>query len=152
MTHQQTRKQILKHNRQSGFSTLELMMAIVVLAIAVIGASLIPALSLGRNTDAKTYAANVAREVLDTYRGVWLNRTTFKNSSKPDLPTGLRFGCTVADPIVEKLKFDDLDASYKLIPTTGVPVMQRVTVTVQCNQKTKVELSTLIGDPQPGSS
>ena len=142
-------KQTHKHHRQSGFSTLELMMAIVVLAIAVIGASLIPALSLGRNTDAKTYAANIAREVLDTYRGVWLNRTTFKNGDEPIPPTGLRFGCTVAKPIVEKLAFD---ASYNLIPTAGVPVMQRVTVTVQCNQNTKVELSTLIGDPQPGSS
>jgi type II secretory pathway pseudopilin PulG len=149
VTHQQIRNQTRKQRRQSGFSTLELMMAIVVLAIAVIGASLIPALSLGRNTDAKTYAANVAREVLDTYRGVWLNRTTFKNSDKPNPPTGLRFGCTVADPIVEKL---DFDASYNLIPTTGVPVMQRVTVTVQCNQNTKIVLSTLIGDPQPGSS
>jgi type II secretory pathway pseudopilin PulG len=149
MTHQQARKQ----RRQSGFSTLELMMAIVVLAIAVIGASLIPALSLGRNTDSKTYAANVAREVLDTYRGVWLNRTDFKNSNEPDdLPTGLRFGCTIAKPVVEKLDFDKFDASYKLIPTAGVPVMMRVTVTVQCNQNTKIELSTLIGDPQPGSS
>jgi type II secretory pathway pseudopilin PulG len=146
---EQIRKQTHKQNRQSGFSTLELMMAIVVLAIAVIGASLIPALSLGRNTDAKTYAANVAREVLDTYRGVWLSRTTFKNGDEPILSTGLRFGCTIAKPIVETL---DFDSNYELIPTTGVPVIRRVTVTVQCNQKTKVELSTLIGDPQPGSS
>jgi type II secretory pathway pseudopilin PulG len=147
------RKQILKPTRkqyrQSGFSTLELMMAIVVLAIAVIGASLIPALSLGRNTDAKTYAANVAREVLDTYRGVWLNRTTFQKGNEPIPPINLRFGCTIAKPIVENLAFN---SSYNLIPTPGVPVMRRVTVTVQCNQKTKIELSTLIGDPQPGSS
>jgi Tfp pilus assembly protein PilV len=67
------------NRKQSGFSTLELMLSIVVLAIAVIGASLIPALSLGRNTDGKTYAANIAREVLDSYRGIWLNRTDFQN-------------------------------------------------------------------------
>jgi type II secretory pathway pseudopilin PulG len=135
--------------KQAGFSTLELMMAIVVLAIAVIGASLIPALSLGRNTDAKTYAANVAREVLDTYRGVWLNRKTFQDGDVPDVPGGLRFGCSVAAPVVEKLEFD---ASYNLVLTAGTPLMQRVTVTVQCNQNTKIELSTLIGDPQPGGS
>ena len=139
------------HNRrQSGFSTLELMMAIVVLAIAVIGASLIPALSLGRNTDAKTYAANVAREVLDTYRGIWLNRDSFQKGLQPvpNVPTGLRFGCVVAAPTIEAL---ELDASYDLVPTAGTPVMRRVSVSVQCGQKTKVELSTLIGDPQPGS-
>ena len=137
-------------HKQSGFSTLELMMAIVVLAIAVIGASLIPALSLGRNTDAKTYAANVAREVLDTYRGVWLNRDSFQKGLKPmpDVPTGLRFGCVVAPPDIEAL---ELDASYDLVLTAGTPVMRRVSVSVQCGQKTKVELSTLIGDPQPGS-
>ena len=139
------------HNRrQSGFSTLELMMAIVVLAIAVIGASLIPALSLGRNTDAKTYAANVAREVLDTYRGIWLNRDSFQKGLQPvpNVPTGLRFGCVVAAPAIEAL---ELDASYDLVPTAGTPVMRRVSVSVQCGQKTKVELGTLIGDPQPGS-
>ena len=136
--------------RQSGFSTLELMMAIVVLAIAVIGASLIPALSLGRNTDAKTYAANVAREVLDTYRGIWLNRDSFQKGLQPvpNVPTGLRFGCVVAAPAIEAL---ELDASYDLVPTAGTPVMRRVSVSVQCGQKTKVELGTLIGDPQPGS-
>jgi type II secretory pathway pseudopilin PulG len=136
------------YRKQSGFSTLELMMAIVVLAIAVIGASLIPALSLGRNTDAKTYAANVAREVLDTYRGIWLIRKDFQDGSPPSsLPNGLRFGCTVATPAVDALEFD---FNYELVPTTGTPVMRRVTVTVTCNQKTKVEFSTLIGDPQPG--
>ncbi len=138
------------HNRkQFGFSTLELMMAIVVLAIAVIGASLIPALSLGRNTDAKTYAANVAREVLDTYRGIWLNRDSFQKGLQPvpNVPTGLRFGCVVAAPAIEAL---ELDASYDLVATAGTPVMRRVSVSVQCGQKTKVELSTLIGDPQPG--
>jgi hypothetical protein len=139
------------HNsKQSGFSTLELMMAIVVLAIAVIGASLIPALSLGRNTDAKTYAANVAREVLDTYRGIWLNRDSFQKGLQPvpNVPTGLRFGCVVAAPAIEAL---ELDASYDLVVTAGTPVMRRISVSVQCGQKTKVELSTLIGDPQPGS-
>jgi type II secretory pathway pseudopilin PulG len=140
----------LSQRRQSGFSTLELMMAIVVLAIAVIGASLIPALSLGRNTDAKTYAANVAREVLDTYRGIWLNRDSFQKGLQPvpNVPTGLRFGCVVAAPDIEAL---ELDPSYDLVLTAGTPVMRRISVSVQCGQKTKVELSTLIGDPQPGS-
>jgi type II secretory pathway pseudopilin PulG len=133
--------------RQAGFSTLELMMAIVVLAIAVIGASLIPALSLGRNTDAKTYAANVAREVLDTYRGVWLNRNVFQAQTPPaDLPSGLRFGCSFDPPTVEPLEFD---SSYELVTATGVPVMNRVTVTVKCNQNAEITLSTLIGDPRP---
>jgi type II secretory pathway pseudopilin PulG len=137
-----------KSRNQAGFSTLELMMAIVVLAIAVIGASLIPALSLGRNTDGKTYAANIAREVLDSYRGIWLKRSDFQSSAPlTALPTNLRFGCVVAAPVIERL---DLDANYKLYTTTGIPTMQRVTVTVECNQKIKVVLNTLIGDPQPG--
>ena len=135
--------------KQSGFSTLELMMAIVVLAIAVIGASLIPALSLGRSTDSKTYAANVAREVLDTYRGVWLNRVAFQTATPPSvLPSSLRFGCVLANPVVEKL---DLDSSYDLITAVGDPAIIRLSVTVTCNQN-KVELSTLIGDPKPSGT
>jgi Tfp pilus assembly protein PilV len=145
------KQEVLKNPRrkQSGFSTLELMMAIVVLAIAVIGASLIPALSLGRSTDSKTYAANIAREVLDTYRGAWLNRTAFQSAAPlSTLPSGLRFGCTIASPVIEKLT---LDSSYKLITTTGNPSMIRVVVTVTCNQN-NVELSTLIGDPKPSGT
>jgi type II secretory pathway pseudopilin PulG len=145
-------KPLSPNRKQSGFSTLELMMAIVVLAIAVIGASLIPALSLGRNTDAKTYAVNVAREVLDTYRGVWLNRNAFQNKDAPSvLPSGLRFGCAIATPVVEPLKFDS-GSGYNLVATTGIPVMLRLTVSIQCNQNTNVELSTLIGDPEPGGT
>jgi type II secretory pathway pseudopilin PulG len=135
--------------KQSGFSTLELMMAIVVLAIAVIGASLIPALSLGRSTDSKTYAANVAREVLDSYRGAWLNRAAFIAATPPALlPSGLRFGCNVASPVIDKL---DLDSSYDLMAAAGDPAIIRVTVTVTCNQS-KVVLSTLIGDPKPSGT
>jgi type II secretory pathway pseudopilin PulG len=137
------------NRRQAGFSTLELMMAIVVLAIAVIGASLIPALSLGRNTDAKTYAANVAREVLDSYRGFWLNRQSFVNQLEPKTPTGLRFGCTIPAPTVEAL---DFDAKYELIPSVGNLAMRRVTVQVKCNQNTDITLSTLIGDPEPDTN
>jgi type II secretory pathway pseudopilin PulG len=140
----QTRKR-----KQAGFSTLELMMAIVVLAIAVIGASLIPALSLGRSTDSKTYAANVAREVLDTYRGAWLNPTAFQSAAPlTSLPSGLRFGCTIANPVIEKMA---LDSSYELKATTGKPALIRVTVTVACNQNS-VKLSTLIGDPKPSGT
>jgi type II secretory pathway pseudopilin PulG len=140
----------ISRRKQSGFSTLELMMAIVVLAIAVIGASLIPALSLGRSTDSKTYAANVAREVLDTYRAVWLNRVAFQKATPPNvLPSGLRFGCVLANPVVEKLDLDPI--SYGLVTAVGDPAIIRVTVTVTCNQN-KVELSTLIGDPKPSGT
>ena len=139
----------ISRRKRSGFSTLELMMAIVVLAIAVIGASLIPALSLGRSTDSKTYAANVAREVLDTYRGVWLNRLAFKTATPPSaLPSGLRFGCVLANPLVEKLA---LNSSYDVVPAVGDPAIIRVKVTVTCNQN-KVELSTMIADPKPGGT
>lgn len=135
-------------NRQAGFSTVELMMAIVVLAIAVIGASLIPALSLGRGTESNTYAANVAREVLDSYRGLWLNKADFKNGLEPTLPTGLRFGCTISAPTVEAFAFN---ASYDLVPTASDPVMRKVTVSVKCNRGVEANLSTLIGDPEPNS-
>jgi prepilin-type N-terminal cleavage/methylation domain-containing protein len=138
-----------RHDKRAGFSAVELMIAIVVLAIAVIGASLIPALSLGRGTEANTYAANVAREVLEGHRGSWLNRADFQSGTvNYTLPSGLRFGCTVDAPSIESYTFD---GSYNLVVTTATPVMRKVTVSVKCNRGVEATLSTLIGDPDPNS-
>ena len=135
--------------KQAGFSTMELMIAIVVLAIAVIGASLVPALSLGRGTESNTYAANVAREVLDSYRAAWLNRADFKAESKPSTPSNLRFGCQVNPvPTVQSYVFD---SAYDLKAAASADaVMRKVTVSVKCNRGVEATLSTLIGDPEPG--
>jgi prepilin-type N-terminal cleavage/methylation domain-containing protein len=147
--------------RDRGFSLLEVMVAISVLSIVVLGVSLIPALGLGRNNDTRTYAVNVAREVLDSYRSLWQESTDFRKGRVPDLPQALRFGCVFLpkDPIILSLTVDTYSKppeqpSFELIPTIGadIPKVRKVTVTIDCPQAGQTTLSTYIGDPSPAGS
>ena len=130
----------LRRNR--GFSLLEVMVAISVLSIVVLGVSLIPALGLGRNNDTRTYAVNVAREVLDSYRSLWQDGTDFRVGRVPALPSALRFGCVFVpkDPITLSLTIDTSSTppqqpSFELIPTSGsdIPKVRKVSVTIAFN-------------------
>ena len=134
-----------KHTQ--GLSLVEVLVAISVLAIVVVGVSVIPALTLGRNTDARTYAVNIAREVLDTYRAAWLKQADFQSGTAPTILSGvtLRFGCTVAAPAVVNYNVQASDAS--LVAAVGAPKIRKVTVTVTCPNSGGVSLSTYIGDP-----
>jgi prepilin-type N-terminal cleavage/methylation domain-containing protein len=142
--------------RDRGFSLLEVMVAISVLSIVVLGVSLIPALGLGRNNDTRTYAVNVAREVLDSYRSLLLDDNLWTNTSipvetrRPILPQNLRFGCTLQTPV--PLKFGINQTSFALIPTSGIPKVLQVTVVITCPQAGQTRLSTYIGDPNPAGS
>jgi type II secretory pathway pseudopilin PulG len=133
---------------QQGFSLLELLVAITMLMVVVIGISLLPAMTLGRQTDSQTYAVNLAREVIDSYRAEWLDRTAFRNGTVPTLPTNLRFGCTIAAPTVVAY---DLNSSYALVTTVNPPAIRKVTVSVTCS-KGGSSLSTFMGDPTPAES
>jgi prepilin-type N-terminal cleavage/methylation domain-containing protein len=133
---------------QQGFSLLELLVAITMLTIVVLGISLLPAMTLGRQTESQTYAVNLAREVIDSYRAEWLDRTAFKNGTVPTLPTALRFGCTIATPTVVGY---NLDSSYALETVTTSPMIRKVTVSVTCTKGSST-LSTFMGDPTPAES
>ncbi len=133
--------------RDRGFSLLEVMVAISVLSIVVLGISLIPALGLGRNNDARTYAVNVAREVLDLYRSLWQEQKDFRNSTRPPLPQTPYFNCKLQTPVVISYSIDPI--SLALNDTTGVAQVRKVTVTVDCPNAGKTSLSTYIGDPSP---
>jgi prepilin-type N-terminal cleavage/methylation domain-containing protein len=146
---------------KQGFSLLEVMVAISVLSIVVLGVSLIPALGLGRNNDTRTYAVNVAREVLDSYRSLWQESADFRKGRVPVLPQALRFGCVFLpkDPIILSLTIDTSSTppqqpSFKLIPTIGadIPKIRKVTVTIDCPKAGQTTLSTYIGDPSPAGS
>jgi prepilin-type N-terminal cleavage/methylation domain-containing protein len=130
---------------QQGFSLLELLVAITMLTVVVIGISLVPAMTLGRQTDSQTYAVNLAREVIDSYRAEWLDRTAFRNGTAPTLPTNLRFSCTIAAPTVVAY---ELNSTYALVITTNPPTIRKVTVSVTC-PKGSSSLSTFMGDPTP---
>jgi prepilin-type N-terminal cleavage/methylation domain-containing protein len=137
-------------NRNHGFSLLEVMVAISVLSVVVLAVSLIPALGLGRNTDTRTYAVNVAREVLDSYRSLWQERQDFQNATTPNLPSNLRFGCVLNPPSVLHFTIDP--TSFSLALTLGVPKVQQVTVVIDCPKAGQTSLSTYIGDPNPAGS
>jgi prepilin-type N-terminal cleavage/methylation domain-containing protein len=142
--------------RDRGFSLLEVMVAISVLSIVVLGVSLIPALGLGRNNDTRTYAVNVAREVLDSYRSLLLDHNLWTNpnipveTQRPSLPQNLRFGCGLQTPVPAKYSIDP--TSFTLSPTVGIPKVLQVTVVITCPQAGKTSLSTYIGDPSPAGS
>lgn len=142
--------------RVQGFSLLEVMVAISVLSIVVLGVSLIPALGLGRNNNTRTYALNVAREVLDSYRSLLLDHNLWTDpkipveSQRPSLPQNLRFGCTLQTPVPVKYSIDP--TSFTLSPTLGAPKVLQVTVVITCPQAGNTSLSTFIGDPSPAGS
>jgi prepilin-type N-terminal cleavage/methylation domain-containing protein len=145
-------------DRNQGFSLLEVMVAIAVLSVVVLAMSLIPALGLGRNNDKRTYAVNVAREVLDSYRSRWQEREDFRSGNAPGLPGKLSFDCVFLpkDPIIQSLTIDTSSKppeqpSFALIPTTGseIPKVRKVTVTIDCPNAGQTSLSTYIGDPNP---
>jgi prepilin-type N-terminal cleavage/methylation domain-containing protein len=136
--------------RDRGFSLLEVMVAISVLSIVVLGISLIPALGLGRNNDARTYAVNVAREVLDSYRSLWQEQQDFRNQTGPQLPKTLRFSCKLQTPVVVSYTIDP--TSLALSVTAGVAKVKKVTVVIDCPQAGQISLSTYIGDPSPAGS
>ena len=147
-------------NRNRGFSLLEVMVAISVLSIVVLGISLIPALGLGRNNDARTYAVNVAREVLDSYRSLLLDHAVWKDATnpvenrRPSLPQ-MRFGCTLEfkPPTKYDIDLNDLSNSKSMLKlTSGIPKVLQVTVTVDCPNAGRTSLSTYIGDPSPAGS
>ena len=144
--------------RDRGFSLLEVMVAISVLSIVVLGVSLIPALGLGRNNDTRTYAVNVAREVLDLYRSLWQESDRFRQGSNPELPLALRFGCEFRpkNPTIVSLTIDTSAIpperpTFALIPAIGaeIPKIRQVTVTIDCPKAGQTSLSTYIGDPSP---
>ena len=142
-----------------GFSLLEVMVAISVLSIVVLGISLIPALGLGRNNDARTYAVNVAREVLDSYRSLLLDHAVWKDATnpvenrRPPLPQ-MRFGCTLEfkPPTKYLINLNNSESESMLKPTSGIPKVLQVTVTVDCPNAGRTSLSTYIGDPSPAGS
>jgi prepilin-type N-terminal cleavage/methylation domain-containing protein len=136
--------------RNQGFSLLEVMVAIGVLSVVVLGISLIPAMGLGRNNDTRTYAVNVAREVLDSYRSFWQDSNDFRQANTPNLPSALRFGCSLPAPTVVRYTVDPTTFALKV--TAGVPKVQQVTVVITCPQAGQVSLSTYIGDPSPAGS
>ena len=146
-------------NRNRGFSLLEVMVAISVLSIVVLGISLIPALGLGRNNDARTYAVNVAREVLDSYRSLLLDHAVWKDATnpvenrRPSLPQ-MRFGCTLEfkPPTKYLINLNNSESESMLKPTSGIPKVLQVTVTVDCPNAGRTSLSTYIGDPSPAGS
>ena len=145
--------------RNRGFSLLEVMVAISVLSIVVLGISLIPALGLGRNNDARTYAVNVAREVLDSYRSLLLDHAVWKDATnpvenrRPSLPQ-MRFGCTLEfkPPTKYLINLNNSESESMLKPTSGIPKVLQVTVTVDCPNAGRTSLSTYIGDPSPAGS
>jgi prepilin-type N-terminal cleavage/methylation domain-containing protein len=142
--------------RDWGFSLLEVMVAISVLSIVVLGVSLIPALGLGRNNDTRTYAVNVAREVLDSYRSLLLDHNLWTDpkipveTRRPSLPQNLRFECTLQTPAPVKYGIDP--TSFALSPTLGIPKVLQVTVVITCPQAGQTSFSTYIGDPSPAGS
>jgi prepilin-type N-terminal cleavage/methylation domain-containing protein len=148
----------MKRSSSQGFSLLEVMVAISVLSIVVLAISLIPALGLGRNNDTRTYAVNVAREVLDSYRSLWQEGEDFRKGRVPDLPQALRFGCVFLpkEPIIVPLTIDTSSKppSFELIPTTGseIPKVRKITVTIDCPRAGQTSLATYIGDPNPAGS
>jgi prepilin-type N-terminal cleavage/methylation domain-containing protein len=132
---------------QAGFSLVEVLVSISILGLVVAGMSVIPALTLGRSSDAKTYAVNLAREVIDSYRAAWLDQATFRAGTVPALPsTGLRFGCTIATPTLSAHEVNASNASL-IASTATPPKIRRVKVTVTCPKAGSVILSTYIGDP-----
>jgi prepilin-type N-terminal cleavage/methylation domain-containing protein len=133
--------------REYGFSLIEVMVAISVLSVVVLAVSLIPALGLGRNSDTRTYAVNVAREVLDSYRSFWLDGATFRNGTAPTVPTNLRFGCSLQAPLVLGYTIDP--TSFNLKATLGIPKVRQVRVVIDCPKAGQTSLSTYIGDPNP---
>ena len=136
--------------RTHGFSLIEVMVAISVLSIVVLAISLIPALGLGRNNDARTYAVNAAREVLDSYRSLWQDREDFRLGSQPSLPSALRFGCSFRPPVLVPYTIDP--TSFTMIAAVGAPKIRQVTVVIECPRAGQVSLSTYIGDPSPAGS
>jgi prepilin-type N-terminal cleavage/methylation domain-containing protein len=144
---QYSNRQYSSRQREYGFSLIEVMVAISVLSVVVLAVSLIPALGLGRNNDTRTYAVNVAREVLDSYRSFWLDGTTFRNGTTPTVPTSLRFGCSLRTPVVVSYTIDP--TSFTLKGTPGTPKVRQVTVVIDCPKAGQTSLSTYIGDPNP---
>jgi prepilin-type N-terminal cleavage/methylation domain-containing protein len=133
--------------KQTGFSLIEVLVSISILGIVVVGISLIPALTLGRSNDTKTYAVNLAREVIDSYRASWLDQATYQAGTAPTLPSaGLRFGCTIAAPTVTGHGIQVSDSSL-VASTATPPKIRRVQVTVSCPNAGDTSLSTYIGDP-----
>lgn len=131
---------------QQGFTFIEVIIALAVLGIAVLGASFVPAMLVGRNSDTRTYASNVGKEVLETYRSLWQDPAVFQATTAPALPTGLRFGCTVPAPQVSSWAFD---SNLALVAATGIVMVQRVLVSVQCPNLPTLQFTTEIGNPAP---
>jgi prepilin-type N-terminal cleavage/methylation domain-containing protein len=135
-------------NKDVGFTFLEVVIALAVLSIAVIGASFVPALQVGRSSDVRTYASNLGKEILETYRSLWQDSVSFQAHTAPSLPTGLRFSCTIATPQVTSWKFD---SSLALVTASGTDVVQvqRVQVGIQCPNVPLLQFTTEIGNPAP---
>jgi prepilin-type N-terminal cleavage/methylation domain-containing protein len=134
--------------KQQGFSLIEMLIALAMLIIVVTAVSLLPAMNLGRQNDTRTYASNIAREVIDAYRAEWLDRTAFRNGTAPTLPTGLRYGCSIAAPTVTAYT---VNGSYQLEVTASTPSVRKVQVNVTC-PKGNISLSTFVGDPAPAEA
>lgn len=138
----------MSRRREHGFSLIEVMVAISVLSVVVLAVSLIPALGLGRNNDTRTYAVNVAREVLDSYRSLWSDGATFRAGTPPTVPTNLRFGCSLktSPPVAYSIDPN----TFELVKTAvGIPKVRQVTVVIDCPKAGQTSLSTYIGDPNP---
>ena len=137
------------NRKQKGFSLVEVLVAVGLLGVIVAAISFVPALTLGNNTDARTYATNVAREVVDSYRAVWLDKAAFVSGSTPTLPANsdLRFSCTIAAPTVTMYTLST--AAVLETITAGTPTVRQVSVTVSCPRGGTITLSTYVGDPTP---
>lgn len=122
-------------------------MALAVIAVAVVVLALSTPLGLGRQTEERTYAVNVARGVLDSFRGQWQSRERFLAGDEAPLPSSLRFGCTVDEPNLTAFVYDE---DFELVPVEkGAPHLRRVEVTVRCPRVERTTLVTEVGDPRP---
>jgi hypothetical protein len=121
------------------------MIALAVIAVAVIGASFVPALRVGRSSDVRAYASNLGKETLETYRSLWQDPVAFQAATTPSLPTSLSFGCVIATPQVTSWAFD---SSLALVTASTPNIqVQRVQVSIQCPNTPALQFTTEIGKP-----
>lgn len=142
----------MRRARTGGFTLIEVLVAITILALLMVALTLIPSLQQGSQNSRRTYATNAARDVIEAYRSSWSFKSGFEAGLPPgNLPASLQYNCTLqpAQLLAFQLVKNAATNTYDLTPTTDVPDLRRITVTVRCPQQTDVTLSTDIGHPQP---
>lgn len=136
--------------RQDGFTLVEILVALSVLAIVVVATSalMVGTLNLSRTNKERAVLNTYTQAVLERYRNAWNDQQNFQTAAPPslaNLPTLPRAFTTRAPEV----RFRWLRADRTEVPSSSseVPALREVRVIVYRGTASAADVKTWIGNP-----